>query len=147
MKWLVLGCPQHPHNRNSCGKRSISAQETAMKKTFFFQKYENRYIFHIFRDLKIRIFMILPMFLSIIKGIPIENGPRFSKIANLQVSRRVSLAPANTLAPGDRPTDVPSSLIWSNANFLSEQKLAIAFYFCAGESFFRKYWPIFEILH
>ena len=80
--------------------------------------------------------MILVLFLLIIKGIPIENGPRFSKIANLQVSRRFSLGPANTLRPADRSTDVPSSLICPKTNFLQEQKLAIAFYFCAGESSF-----------
>ena len=76
MKGLVFECSQHPHNRKLCGKRSISAQETAMKKKVFFSKiWKSIYFSHFSRSQNPDFHVFGDVFCLIIIGIPIENGP------------------------------------------------------------------------
>ena len=64
MKMNDLGAPPAPQNPQTMRQTNYHNPRDCHEKKFFFQKYENRFIFHIFRDPKIRIFMILEVFLT-----------------------------------------------------------------------------------
>ena len=56
--------PALPQPKTMRQTNYLGPRDCYEKKRSFFQKYENRFIFHILRDLKIRIFMILVLFLT-----------------------------------------------------------------------------------
>ena len=75
MKWLDFECLQHPHNRKLCGKRSISPQEIAMKKKFFFKNMKIDIFFTFFETSKSGFSWFWCCFWLISIGNPIENDP------------------------------------------------------------------------